>query len=269
MAQIMGIINLTEDSFYAPSRTGADKAVERAGAMLREGADILDFGACSTRPGSTPPSPEEEGRRLVSALKEVKAAFPQAQVSVDTYRAEVVERVYDAIGPFLVNDVSAGTLDPEMLPLAGRLELPYVAMHMRGTPETMQRFTDYADVVEEVKTFFRTFSQKAGDNGITDWILDPGFGFAKTLEQNYTLLGRLEELKELGRPVLVGISRKSMIYRMLEITPEEAGTPTQVLNYVALEKGADILRVHDVADTRRTMRIYSMMYTSSPGAANL
>lgn len=269
MAEIMGIINLTEDSFYAASRVKAGEAVERAGAMLEEGADYLDIGACSSRPGCAQPSEEEEWLRMEGALTAIREAFPKTRLSVDTYRAGIVQRVFDAIGPFLVNDISAGQLDPEMLQTVGRLGLPYVAMHMKGTPETMQSLTSYADIVEDVKAYFEEFGKKADENGIRDWILDPGFGFAKTVEQNYELLGGMDRLKSAGRRILVGVSRKSMIYKPLGITPEEALAPTQIVHFIALEKGADILRVHDVAEAVRTNRLYSTIYTSSPGAANL
>ncbi len=269
MAEIMGIINFTADSFYGPSRTVAAEAAERAGSMLAEGADILDLGACSTRPGSAQPSAEEEWSRLEPGLKAIRKAFPEAQISVDTYRADVVQKAYDAIGPFLVNDISAGKLDAQMLPLVGRLGLPYVATHMRGTPEDMQNRTGYQDITAEVTAYFEDFAEKAAQYGIRDWILDPGFGFAKTLEQNYELLAHLDQIRIPGRRMLVGLSRKSMIYRLLGITPEESLAPTQVLHFVALEKGADLLRVHDVAETARTLKLYSTIYTSSPGAANL
>ncbi len=267
MAEIMGIINFTADSFYGPSRTVAAEAAERAGSMLAEGADILDLGACSTRPGSAQPSAEEEWSRLEPGLKAIRKAFPEAQISVDTYRADVVWKAYEAIGPFLVNDISAGKLDAQMLPLVGRLGLPYVAMHMRGTPEDMQNRTGYQDITAEVTAYFEDFAEKAAQYGIQDWILDPGFGFAKTVEQNYELLRNLDRFTALGRPVLVGLSRKSMVYKPLGITPEEALAPTQVLQFAALERGAHILRVHDVAEAVRTARLYSTMYTSSPGAA--
>ena len=177
-------------------------------------------------------------------------------ISIDTFRAEIVRRTYDTIGPFLVNDISAGEMDPEMLSTVGRLGLPYVAMHMRGTPETMQSLTDYDDVVAEVIRYFKAFEKKAADAGIREWILDPGFGFAKTVEQNYELLGRLDEVKEaFSQEILVGLSRKSMIYKVLGITPEEAMPATQVLNFAALERGATWLRVHDVVPAVQTARI--------------
>ena len=176
-------------------------------------------------------------------------------ISIDTYRSEIVRRAYEIIGPFMVNDISAGQLDPQMLPTVGRLGLPYVAMHMRGTPETMQQFTQYGDLLEDIKAYFRDFALKAADAGIADWLLDPGFGFSKTLEQNWELLRRLEELQELHRPILVGVSRKSMIYKALDITPEEALPATQVVQYAALERGARWLRVHDVAEAVYTASI--------------
>ena len=262
---IMGIVNLTPDSFFAGSRRQGAEAVARAAQMLAQGADVIDLGACSTRPGSPQPSLEEEWSRLEPVLHEMAGYAPA--ISIDTYRAEIVRRAHEIIGPFMVNDISAGGMDPEMLETVGRLGLPYIAMHMRGTPETMQSLTDYPDVVEEVKGYFRRFAQKAGAAGIRDWILDPGFGFSKTLEQNYQLLGGMDQLLELGRPILAGVSRKSMIYKALGIGPEEAMPATQVVQFAALQKGATWLRVHDVAPAVQTARLYSTMYTSSPGAA--
>ena len=270
---IMGILNLNEDSFFAASRTRADEVASRAARLYAEGADVIDLGACSTRPGSTQPSLEEEWSRLEPALKTLSYTKPapsvyEPRLSIDTYRAEIVRRAYEVIGPFIVNDISAGEMDPEMLSTVGRLGLPYVAMHMRGTPENMQSLTDYDDVVAEVIRYFREFSKKAADAGIGEWILDPGFGFAKTIGQNHELMRRLGEVKEaFPQEILVGVSRKSMIYKVLGITPEEAMPATQVLNFAALERGATWLRVHDVAPAVQTAQLYSTMYTSSPGAA--
>ena len=287
---IMGIVNLNSDSFYAGSRAAGADAIARARQMWADGADVVDLGACSTRPGSTQPSLEEEWSRLEPALKTLSYTKPAPSVyeprktgpsytksassvyepwiSIDTFRAEIVRRAYEVIGPFLVNDISAGEMDPEMLSTVGRLDIPYVAMHMRGTPETMQSLTDYDDVVAEVIRYFKEFDKKAADAGIREWILDPGFGFAKTVEQNYELLNRLSEVSEaFPQEILVGLSRKSMIYKVLGITPEEAMPATQVLNYAALERGATWLRVHDVVPAVQTARLYSTMYTSSPGAA--
>ena len=322
---IMGIVNLTPDSFYAGSRVKADEAVSRIRQMLAEGADVIDLGACSTRPGSLQPSLEEEWKRLEPVLLEMAGYSPQGDsaqcarvigairrpavpgilpsgkivegekaagvirgqsprklsgggqasggaflpISIDTYRSEIVRRAYELIGPFIVNDISGGQMDPAMLETVGRLGLPYIAMHMRGTPETMQSLTDYDDVVTAVIDYFREFSLKAEEAGIADWIPDPGFGFSKTLEQNYELLNRLEEVVSAfpDREMLVGLSRKSMVYKALGITPEEAMPATQIVQYKALEKGARWLRVHDVAEAVETARLYSTMNTSSPGAA--
>ena len=278
----MGILNLNEDSFFAASRTKANEVAARAARLFEEGADVIDLGACSTRPGSTQPDVEEEWKRLEPALKEIGsgplplprcggAQAPEREypsISIDTFRAEIVRRTYDTIGPFLVNDISAGHMDPEMLETVGRLGLPYVAMHMRGTPENMQQLTDYTDIVKDIEAYFREFAQMAEEAGIKEWILDPGFGFAKTIEQNYELMRRMNELKEaFPQEILVGVSRKSMAYKVLGITPEEAMPATQVLNFAALERGATWLRVHDVAPAVQTAQLYSTMYTSSPGAA--
>ena len=257
---IMGIVNLTDDSYFAQSRCPSVKqAVRRVGQMLDEGASIIDIGACSTRPGSLPVGAEEEWRRLEPVLKAVKSAYPDVRLSIDTYWSEVVDKTYNLIGDFIVNDISAGEDDSEMLPLVGRLGLPYVAMHKRGTPEVMQSLTDYSDVVGDVLSFFKQFALKALQNEISGWVLDPGFGFAKTVFQNYEMLSRLDEFKVFGRPVLVGVSRKSMIYKHFNISPEESLPATQVIHLRALQLGADILRVHDVAETAQTIALYRML----------
>ena len=257
---IMGIVNLTDDSYFAESRcTTVDRAVARTGEMLDEGATIIDIGACSTRPGSRPVGAEEEWRRLGPVLEAVKSAYPDVRLSIDTYWSGVVEKTYGLIGDFIVNDISAGEDDPHMLPLVGQLGLTYVAMHKRGTPEVMQSLTDYSDVVGDVLTFFKGFAQKALQNGISNWILDPGFGFAKTVLQNYEMLARLDEFKAVGRPLLVGVSRKSMIYKYFNISPEESLPATQALHLRALQLGADILRVHDVAEAARTVALYRLL----------
>ena len=256
--QLLGIVNLTDDSYYAPSRAASCEAfMDRVRQMVAEGADIIDIGACSTRPGSQPVGAEEEWRRLKPALEALRSEFPELPVSIDTYWASVVEKTYDLIGPFMVNDISAGAYDAEMLPLVGRLGLPYIAMHLRGTPETMQSMTDYPQgVTAEVLRYFKAFAKKAAKAGVRDWILDPGFGFAKTVEQNWTLLEELDILQVLQMPILVGISRKSMIYKRFGITPEESLPATQVAHYMALQRGATYLRVHDVAEARRTVSIF-------------
>ena len=259
---IMGIVNLTDDSYFSASRCATpSQALSLASRLVEEGASILDFGACSTRPGSEAVGAEEEWRRLAPVLDAVRKEFPDVRISVDTYWSDVVRKAYDVIGDFVVNDISAGEDDPDMLSVVGRLGLTYVAMHKRGTPKTMQSMTDYEDVTSSVVDYFKDFSRKAEQAGTGDWILDPGFGFAKTLEQNYDLMRDLSRFKAVfpSQKLLVGVSRKSMVYRLLEITPEESLPATQVLHLHALQNGADILRVHDVAQAAQTVSLYRML----------
>ncbi len=228
--------------------------------MLLSGVDIIDVGACSTRPGSKGVGADAEWARLSAALPVIKEEAPKTLISIDTYHASVVEKVYSLIGTFMVNDISAGRMDKKMLGAVGQRGLPYIAMHMRGTPETMAGLTDYKDgIVNEVKNFFMDFAFKADAAGIKDWYLDPGFGFAKTISQNYTLMQHLDILQELLRPIVVGISRKSMIYNLLGQTPDDVLAPTQALHMVALERGASILRVHDVGAARHTLVLYKKL----------
>lgn len=238
-----------------------DAVLKKVEQMLKEGADIIDFGACSSRPGAEIAGPEAEWERLEPVLKAVRQKWPDLSISIDTSWAEVVSKAYDLVGEIIVNDISSGEDDPQMLPLVGKLGLTYIAMHKRGTPQTMQNMTDYDDVVEDVKAYFKAFAQKAQANGITNWILDPGFGFAKTTAQNYQLL---KDLRKLRYPytsgpmprILVGVSRKSMIYKSLGITPEESLPQTQVLHLKAIQEGASMLRVHDVAEAQRTVQVF-------------
>ena len=284
MKQIMGIINVNDNSFYRGSRCSTPVEIrQKVEQMIGQQADILDFGACSTRPGSMPVSEECEWNGIKLALSVIKDELKKSDsacsrlfkrkgqrnaLSIDTFRSSIVKRAYDFIGEFTVNDISAGEDDPEMLHAAAEYGLPFIAMHKRGTPATMQGMCDYDDVTEEVLDYFRAFAQRAEAAGVTEWILDPGFGFAKTAEQNYRLLNELGRFTEAGLSgcgedsprVLVGISRKSMIYRPLGITPEDSLTQTQVLHLAALERGASILRVHDVAETARTVSIYRMLH---------
>lgn len=261
---VMGIVNITDNSYFAESRClGGDgdpdmeRILPRARKMVEEGASILDVGACSTRPGSDPVGEEEEWRRLRPVLSELRREFPEVTISVDTYWAGVVSRVFDIIGPFIVNDISAGEDDPSMLSTVARLGLPYIAMHKRGSPKTMQSLTDYPEgVVAEVSRYFREFARKAADAGIKEWILDPGYGFAKTIDQNYELLAGLPEVIMPGCRTLVGVSRKSMIYRLFNTSPEVSLPETQVLHLAALQNGADILRVHDVLPAVHTVELY-------------
>lgn len=259
---IMGIVNLTDDSYFAGSRCdGVSAALRRVEVLVSEGASIIDFGACSTRPGSVPVTEGEEWVRLKPVLEALRGRFPGTLISIDTFRSSVVRKAYDTFGDFMVNDISAGEDDPMMLSAVGELGLKYVAMHKRGTPERMQSLTEYEDVTEDVFRYFLDFTEKAARHGIKEWIADPGFGFAKTVGQNYELLRGLRRFTELpdGNRILVGVSRKSMIYRYLNITPEESLPATQVLHLKALENGAGILRVHDVAEAVRTVSLYRML----------
>lgn len=263
---VMGILNLTPDSYFAESRCmGADGNIdlgqvrEKIRKMFADGAGIVDIGACSTRPGAELPDEDEEWRRLSVLMPVLRKEFPGGIFSVDTFRSGIVRKCFEAIGNFIVNDISAGEDDPKMLETVGKLGLTYVAMHKKGTPSDMQERCSYGDVTEDVLAYFRDFAVRADNAGITDWILDPGFGFAKTVEQNWQLMRELDRFSGQGRKVLVGISRKSMIYKALGITPEEALPQTQAAHLAALERGADILRVHDVAEAVRTVRLYRML----------
>ena len=246
--QIMGIVNVTPDSFYSASRTfDVDSLEKKVEQMVSEGVDIFDIGAYSTRPGADDVSPEEELRRLQRGMEVVKRMAPNIPVSIDTFRANVARACVEEMGADIVNDVSGGTLDADMAATMGQLDVPYLLMHMRGTPATMQQFTDYpggvvADVVADLKAKMEHFREQ----GCRQVILDPGFGFSKTLEQNYELMNGLTAFHELNAPLLVGISRKSMIFRLLGTSSAESLEGTTVLNTIAMLAGSHILRVHDV-----------------------
>ena len=246
--QIMGIVNVTPDSFYSASRTfDVDSLEKKVEQMVSEGVDIFDIGAYSTRPGADDVSPEEELRRLQRGMDVVKRMAPNIPVSIDTFRANVARACVEEMGADIVNDVSGGTLDSDMAATMGQLDVPYILMHMRGTPATMQQFTDYpggvvADVVADLKAKMEHFREQ----GCRQVILDPGFGFSKTLEQNYELMNGLVAFHELNAPLLVGISRKSMIFRLLGTSSAESLEGTTVLNTIAMLAGSHILRVHDV-----------------------
>ena len=259
--KLMGIVNLTPDSYFAQSRVASVEAfLKRVQTLLDEGADIIDVGAVSTRPGAESVSVSEEWGRLGAALDAFAKAFPETALSVDTTSSEIVSRCCEALGRgIIVNDISAGEEDPAMLELIGRQGLQYVAMHKRGNSRSMQSLCSYADVTEDVLQYFRDFARRADAAGVRDWILDPGFGFAKTVEQNYALLRSLDRFEELGRPLLIGISRKSFIYKPLGAAPEDVLDQTQALHLEALRLGADILRVHDIASARRTVQVYRML----------
>lgn len=260
--ELMGIVNLTDDSFFEGSRVlgegGAfepEKFLSKIDSMVMEGADILDLGACSTRPGSDSVSEAVEWGRLEPALRVLVSERPGLRLSIDTFRPGIVSKAYDIIGPFIVNDVSGGS--DAMWGTVGDLGLPYVAMHTRGTPRDMQSLTDYDDIVSEVESFFGNISRTAESFGVEDWILDPGFGFAKTVGQNWLLLEELGIFKKFGRPILAGLSRKSFLYKPLGITPADALPATCAANLLALQGGASILRVHDVAPARQVLEVFN------------
>ena len=258
--QVMGILNVTPDSFYAGSRGVAERdIIDRLRQMTDEGASIIDIGAYSSRPDADDVSTEEEMARLRHALNLVRQHQPDAVVSVDTFRADVARMCVEEYGVTMVNDISAGEMDDEMFPTIARLGVPYIAMHMKGTPQTMQINPQYEHFLKEIFYFFSEKVQKLRDLGVKDIIIDPGFGFGKTMEHNYQLMNHLEEFKLFGLPLLVGISRKSMIYKLLGTTPEEALNGTTVLNTIALQKGAHILRVHDVKTAVEAVKIVEKM----------
>lgn len=247
---VMGILNVTPDSFYSGSRMGVDemRIGERVEEILKEGGDIIDIGAYSTRANADDISPEEEYSRLKIGLNVIKNIDANAIVSVDTFRADVARRCVEEFGVDIVNDVSGGTLDDEMFATVANLKVPYILMHMRGTPATMQQLTEYNDVARDVIDDLNKKKCALNDLGIDDVIIDPGFGFSKTVEQNFEMLNRLEDFKQLDAPLLVGVSRKSMIFRTLGCTPVESLNGTTVINTISLLKGAHILRVHDVKE---------------------
>lgn len=258
---VMGILNVTPDSFYAGSRAFDREAISnRAALMLDEGADMIDIGACSTRPGSNPVTPDEEKRRLELGVKAVRALAPDIPVSVDTYRADVAEYAVATLGADIVNDIGGGTLDTDMIPTVARLGCPYIMMHTRGTPDVMQQYTDYGDdVTATVITELSRMLRACRLAGVSDVIVDPGFGFAKTVQQNYSMLRRLADFDILGCPVLVGVSRKSMITKVAGVTADRALPGTVAIDVMALERGAAILRVHDVAAARQTVAVYNAL----------
>jgi dihydropteroate synthase len=254
---VMGIINVTPDSFYDGSRCDdADAVFRQTERMLREGADIIDIGAQSTRPHSTLISMEEELSRLAGIVDVVTDKFPDAIFSIDTFYSKVAE-ICIAAGASMINDVSGGQMDVNMIPSAAKLNVPYVCMHMRGTPQTMQQLNEYDDVTKSVIDYFIVKTEECRKAGINDVIIDPGFGFSKNVSQNFELLKNLDKLKMLDRPMLVGLSRKSTVYKTLGVTAEEALNGTTVLNTVALMKGASILRVHDVKEAKECVTLHS------------
>lgn len=257
---VMGIINVTPDSFYSGSRVQDEQTlVERVKQMVVDGVDIIDVGACSTRPGSEQVDAEGEMKRLKWALTMIRRVAPDVILSVDTYRAAVARCCVEEWGADIINDISGGTLDEDMFTTMAALHVPYVLMHMRGTPETMSSLTDYNNVAGDVLEWMARRIDQLRQLGVADVIADPGFGFAKNLEQNYQLLARLNAFHALDAPLLVGVSRKRMIYTPLEIDPQDALNGTTVINTFALLQGAHILRVHDVKAAAEAVKLTTML----------
>ncbi len=260
---VMGIINVTPDSFYSGSRQSSiDAVLKQADKMLAEGATILDIGGQSTRPGSEAISADTELQRVVPAIEAIVSRFPYSYISVDTYQAEVAAAAV-AAGACIVNDISGGEMDAEMIETVALLRVPYIAMHIKGTPETMQQNAQYENVTREVLDYFIKKTEQCRIAGINDVIVDPGFGFAKTIQHNFTLLKDLSVFKILQKPVLVGLSRKATIYKTLGTSAEDALNGTTVLNTIALLNGANILRVHDVKEAKEVVKLIGALKAPS------
>lgn len=261
---VMGILNITPDSFYAESRKQTEQAIDkRIATILEEGGSIVDVGGYSSRPDAAEVSASEEMGRLAVALRILRDHYPDVPVSVDTFRSEIARRSVEEYGAALINDISGGSLDAAMFPTIASLQVPYILMHMRGTPQTMQRHTEYADLEGEIMQYFARKVEELHLLGVNDVILDPGFGFSKTTDQNYRLMSRLSEFALFELPLLVGVSRKSMLYKYLGGTPADSLNGTTVLHTFALMHGADILRVHDVRQAVEAVRIVNKLATGN------
>lgn len=257
---IAGILNVTPDSFYDGGKyTKIDAIKKRVKQIISEGAEIIDIGAYSSRPGARHISEKEELNRLVPVLEMMLKYFPDAVISVDTFRSEIAKTLAENYRVAIINDISAGNMDSEMFNTIAKLNIPYIIMHMQGTPQNMQKKPAYKDLIKEIIMFFAEKLQKAKQIGINDIIIDPGFGFGKTIEHNYKILNELDKFKILDCPVLVGISRKSMIYKILNKTPDEVLPATLALSMTALEKGASVLRVHDVKETKQVLEVFNRL----------
>jgi dihydropteroate synthase len=255
---VMGILNLTPDSFYDGGNYIEEaKIIERAAQILNEGAEIIDLGAYSTRPGAADVDADEEYRRLAPAIRSIRKEFPNALISIDTFRAEIAKRIVGEYGSCIINDISGGTMDDQMYATIGELKVPYIMMHIKGTPQTMQQNPQYDNLMEEIKVFFTDRIEQLKGFGAEDIILDPGFGFGKSLDHNYEIMANLNMFHELELPLLVGISRKSMIYRFLGGDPSTSLNGTTALNMISLQGGANILRVHDVKEAVECIKLHS------------
>jgi dihydropteroate synthase len=259
LTRIMGILNITPDSFYDGGKYHDETEIlEHTNHMLEDGADIIDIGGYSSRPGANDISSSEEKIRLTSALKIIRRNFPSVILSVDTFRSEIAEYVIKEFGVNIINDISAGLMDERMFEIVGSFKVPYIMMHMRGTPLNMQNNPQYTDIIKDLLDFFVKRIAKAKNSGIEDIIIDPGFGFGKSLNDNYQLLRELRLFEILGFPIMVGVSRKSMIYKSLNLNPAEALNGTTVLNALAVNNGAKLLRVHDVKEAVQTVKLLSI-----------
>lgn len=262
--KIMGILNVTPNSFYDGGKHNSlEKALTQTEKMLHEGATFIDVGGASSKPGVAEISADEEKKRVLPVIEKIASTFPQAFISIDTYRSDVAAKAI-AAGANMVNDISAGNLDKKMLQTVGSMGVPYVAMHMQGNPQSMQKNPTYNDILISIREFFSKKIIEAYNAGINDIILDPGFGFGKTLQQNFMLLRHLHTLHIDGIPLLVGVSRKSMIHKTLDIEPSAALNGTTVLNTIALDKGAQIVRVHDVKEAQQAIRLVEALQASYP-----
>ena len=258
--RVMGILNITPDSFYADSRKQTEKdIIARIHQILDEGGDFIDIGAYSSRPDASDVSPKEEMERLKYGLEILRNECPEAVVSVDTFRADVAKMCVEEYGAALINDIAAGQMDPEMFSTIAQLKVPYIMMHMQGTPQNMQKNPHYDNPVKEIILYFAEKIEKLRASGVKDLIIDPGFGFGKTLAHNYEILDKLEELQMFQLPILIGVSRKSMVYKLLGGGPEDALNGTTALHAIALMKGTRILRVHDVKAATETVRIFQAL----------
>ncbi len=257
---VMGIVNITPDSFFKRSRLTTEKeAIARVSKMIDDGASIVDIGGVSTRPGASPITDKEEMSRVIGMLRLLRREFPSAVFSIDTYRASVAKAAFYEAGVNMINDISGGTMDDKMFSLIRELNIPYIMMHIIGTPENMQNSPIYDDIISDIIKYFAMRVPPLLEAGVKDIIIDPGIGFGKTIEQNFTILARLSEFSVIGLPLLLGLSRKSLIWKTLDILPDEALNGTTALNMTGLMNGADILRVHDVAEAVQTIRLYEKM----------
>ncbi|NLB26611.1 MAG: dihydropteroate synthase [Bacteroidales bacterium] len=261
---VMGVLNVTPDSFYEGGKTQDEhEMLTMVEEMLLEGADIIDIGAVSTRPGAPMATSKTELERLLPAVIAVRKTFPEIAISIDTFRSWVALRVIEEVGPVIINDISGGTLDPKMYETVAKVQMPYVLCHIQGNPHDMQDDPQYEDVVKDISNFFSEKVKLLTKMGVNDIIIDPGFGFGKNMQHNYDLLNRLDSFKVFQLPVLVGVSRKTMVWRLLSIKPEEALNGTTVLNTMALMGGADILRVHDVKEAAEAITLFEALKSTA------